>query len=262
MRRAILAVLALCCFATTAHAAQGVNLAWDACYGDGGVRNKAFACDTNAGSEQLFVSFLLDSVVTPVTGLELTLMVTTPAGAPDSWWQFKTSGSCRATALAASAAPLVPSESCVDFWQGQAAGGIAGYSLVAFAGAYRLSAILALPQPYWALLGDGTEYFAMRLVLSHTKTVGTGACPGCFEPVCIGIEGLRLTRPVGYGDIRLADETSFGSSTVNWQGAAAGSRLVVDPVYPDTRPKYRIVTCASATPARNSTWGSIKSLYH
>src|SRR5690349_1796199 len=62
MRRAralLLALPALLAVASAAHAA-GVSLRWNDCYGDGGVQNKNFACDTNAGSQTLVGSFTLD----------------------------------------------------------------------------------------------------------------------------------------------------------------------------------------------------------
>ncbi len=259
MRRALLTLLLLMCLTPAAHAAQGMNLAWDACFGDGGVRNKTFACDTNTGSEQLYVSFQLDSAFTPVTGMELTINFSTPAGPPGAWWQFKNAGSCRLSALSASSAPLTPGGSCVNYWNGFASGGIAGYTVnYVGLGMNRLFVIFALPSTAWASLDGDVEYFAARLAISHANSVGAGSCPGCLDPVCIGIENLKLTRPVGQGDIRLAEETTFGSSTVNWQGSAASSSRVGDPA----RFFYRTLHCASATAARNPTWGSIKSLYH
>lgn len=263
MRRTLLAVLALCCFATTAHAAQGMNLAWDACFGDGGVRNKTFACDTNTGSEQLYVSFQLDSAFSQVTGLELYLLIATPAGLPGSWWQFRNTGTCRQTALNVSSAPLVTGGACVDFWQGMAAGGVSGYIVnLNPVGMNRLLAVYALPPVAWASLDADVEYFGMRISITHAKTVGAGSCPGCLDPVCLGLENLLITRPAGFSSLRIAEETTFGSSTANWQGSASGSVRVQrdNPNFPNWF--YRTLQCASATPARNNTWGSIKSLYH
>lgn len=265
MRRLLLSLLASSCLATTAgsaHAAQGMNLRWDACLGDGGVRNKNFACDTNTGSEQLFVSFQLDSAFAPVSGVELYMNITTPAGLPGTWWQFKNAGSCRQTALVPSSAPLVPGGSCVDYWQGLAAGGLTAYGPdYGRSGVNRLSAIYALPPVAMASLDAGTEYFCMRFTITHAKTVGTGSCQGCLDPVCLGLERMLIDRPAGYGTLALAEETTPGSSTASWQGAATSSTRVDrnNPYFPNWF--YRTLTCSAATPARNQTWGSIKSLY-
>jgi hypothetical protein len=148
MRRTLLAALVLCCFATAAHAAQGMNLRWDACMGDGGVLNKNFACDTNTGSEQLVVSFQTDSVFAPVSGVEFSILIRSPLGAINNWWQLKNSGTCRQTALSASAAPLGTPVNCEPLWAGIASGGLTGYGQYfgyGFADQYRLSAFAVAP---------------------------------------------------------------------------------------------------------------------
>ena len=65
-RRLALVSVALLVAATSllhiapARAAEGVNLAWDHCFGQGtGVQNLAFACDTEAGSHVMTGSFVL-----------------------------------------------------------------------------------------------------------------------------------------------------------------------------------------------------------
>lgn len=264
MRRTLLAALLLMCLTPAAHAAQGMNLRWNSCLADGGVRNRTFACNTNTGSEQLFLSFKLDSAFAPVTGIEFSLQLTTPAGPPGSWWQFKNVGTCRQTALSASAIGFPSGPSCVDYWQGQASGGLTAFLFSPFPPS-RMLGVFAVPEQAWAALDPGTEYYAARLAITHAKTVGTASCQGCLDPVCIGLERIKLTRPAGVGNLTLSTETETNSSTVNWQGGSAGSTHVVDIRYfgdqiiDDSR---RDLTCAAAVPARNGTWGSIKSLYH
>ena len=46
---------------TAAAAAAGVNLAWNACAGEGGVQAKTFSCSTNAGSSTMVGSFILSA---------------------------------------------------------------------------------------------------------------------------------------------------------------------------------------------------------
>src|SRR5215510_288691 len=43
--------------ASIASAAGGINLAWNDCWGGGGVNAKTFACNTNAGNNDMYVSF-------------------------------------------------------------------------------------------------------------------------------------------------------------------------------------------------------------
>jgi hypothetical protein len=151
----------------------------------------------------------------------------------------------------------------VDYWQGLALGGLSGYVPNAgSSGVNRLSAIYALPAAAAASLDAGTEYFCMRFTITHAKTVGAGSCPGCLDPVCLGLERLVISRPAGYSDLALAEETIPGSSTASWQGAATSSTRVQrdNPYFPNWF--FRTLTCSAAIPARNQTWGSIKSLYH
>lgn len=49
----------------------GVNIRWDSCYGDGGIQNKVFACNTNLGNDRLVLSFELDTPVAGVIGNEI-----------------------------------------------------------------------------------------------------------------------------------------------------------------------------------------------
>lgn len=261
MRRFVVALL-LACTAASAHAAPGINLRWDACVADGGVRNKTFACDTNTGSEKLVVSFQLPADLTQVTGIEAAVDIPTPNTLPPAWWALSGAGACRNGSLSLVFGPAGDPVGCENaWWAGAPAGGVT-YG-VAFNGAnfYRLSLIGALAPNAATDLWTGTEYVAGTVTLSHAKTVGTSACPGCADPVCLGLRHVKLSRPVGVGDIQLSAETAPNSSTVNWQGASAGSWLYEDPLFPATRPSYRIVTCDAAVPARNHTWGAIKSLY-
>lgn len=262
MRKLFGSLLLLSCLSVTAHAAQGVNLRWDGCIVDGGILNKNFACNTNTGSEQLVVSFEVDAEFGPVTGAECILIFDVPSGLPGSWWQFKNVGTCRQSALGFSAVPLAGQSACIDPWQGQAAGGVSFYDTnYGFGEQFRLGAIVAVPTPLAPTLQPGDENFAFRLSISHAKTVGTGSCSGCLQPVCMGIEGLRLTRPVGVGDMSIYTETEPRSSVASWQGSPVSSELYISPspYHPYTA---RLVTCSGAVPARNQTWGSLKTLYH
>ena len=75
-----------------------LNLRWNACWGDGGVANKTFACNTNTGSDVISASFVPFRTVLGVTGLESRVDLSFPT-APPAWWQFRAAGSCRQTSL-------------------------------------------------------------------------------------------------------------------------------------------------------------------
>ena len=99
-------------------------------------------------------------------------------------------------------------------------------------------------------------------VLKVAKTVGAGNCAGCQTPLCIGLHVLRLSRPYPEPLVQLSTETVPGGSTVSWQGGAVDSYIPPPPLGHNDPWPYRTVTCSLPVPARNHTWGSIKSLYH
>lgn len=261
MRRTLLAVLALCCFATTAHAARGMNLRWDACFGGGGLSNRSFACDTNTGSEYLYVSFLSDTLAENITGIEGKIDFVPATGTLPSWWQLKNTGACRPNTLTMSVAPGSESAGCSNTWGPDFATGFSYYNL-SMDGAMRLEFVSAVPTFEAMSFAPNQEWFAARFAISHAKTVGAGNCAGCQTPLCIGLHVLRLSRPYPEPLVQLSTETVPGGSTVSWQGGAVDSYIPPPPLGHNDPWPYRTVTCSLPVPARNHTWGSIKSLYH
>ena len=262
MRRTLLALLFTLALATDAIAAEGVNLRWNACLGDGGTLNRNFACDTNTGSEQLFVSFEVDSSIADISGMDCNLWLATPVGAPGPWWQFKNVGACRRDALTLAAANPAPGGACMDW-----APGVVGATVAVITnyggGASTLTRLMfTMGSPAPVTLEPGHEYFAMRLTISHAKTVGTGACGGCSAPACLGVEGIYLN---GSGGSRhdVATETRYQSSVASWQESSPSSYFVhTTGMYPYQNRDLRMLECAAAVPARNRTWGTLKSLYY
>src|SRR5262249_16026949 len=81
----------------------------------------------------------------------------------------------------------------------------------------------------------GRQYELFQLVVRHTQTIGTGACPGCALPASFTADFIWLFTAAGGG----LGTSFFGSAT--WQSPAT--------------------ICHTVTPALKSTWGGIKSLY-
>ena len=111
----------------------------------------------------------------------------------------------------------------------------------------------------------GQELFVFRLRISHAKTVGTGACGGCLEPVTIFLSAVRIV-PGTAPNLTLTQGANYsGSQWVSWQQGypvniqhrcSGGAPLFC--FFP-----YTSFDCVpySPTPSRNSTWGQVKSLY-
>jgi hypothetical protein len=263
-------LLAAIAGAPLAHAAAtsppGVNLRWDLCFGDGGVQYKNFACDTNAGGEQLVGSLELASETPGVTGLEVTMDLGSASAAFPAWWSLYTVGSCRGAALSAN--PTLPSASvsCVDWGNTQAAGGIAAYTIGTVA-ANRTRLLMAFAVPAPVDLAAGQEYFAFNVVIRHTKTVGTGACTGCLEPMCIFFSGVKVVPGTNPSINLQHGANDSGSQWVSWQlgyplniqhncGGMTGGGLFCQ--YLQTT--FDVVPY-SPTSTRGSTWGQVKALY-
>jgi hypothetical protein len=263
--RARVALLAMLLLPSLAHAQAGIAMRWDHCYSDGGTPNKNFACDTNAGSNSLTVSFSPPSDMTQITGNEVIVDVLTSSAALPSWWEFRNPGSCRLTSLGMNAVLPGGSVHCTDVWQGNAAGGVATYNLHYFSqpNRPRILFAVAVPADHLGTAQAGHEYFSMNMTINNQKTTGTGSCTGCTTPVCLLVTSIKITQPVGVGDVTLYDPLGPNSNAAAWQGGSPAT--VFTP--PDTTTghlipgNWQIASCGLPTPARNQTWGAIKSLY-
>lgn len=250
--RLLMLVALLGAFASTAHAA-GLDLAWNDC-GSFGVCNQSFACNVNGpGTFMLIGSFTAPEGLTQFVGLEARVdFVANDTAMPD-WWQFRNAGTCRQAGVTADADFSSGPYSCTDPWLGQAAGGMAGWLVGSPIGpgvpgnGGRMVIALARPAQFAGPLVADEAYYAFRVNVNKTKTVGAGSCAGCTTPMGIAFTQVKLMQPVGMGD--------FVLSTWNYQGFAAwqnGMFPVYDVAY----------MCPFVIPAKNRTWGSIKSLYH
>lgn len=231
--------------------AAGINLSWNDC-GTFGQCNQSFACDTNGpGTFTLVGSFVPPAGVTQLIGVEIILDLVANSPTVPDWWQFKNAGTCRTTAINSSFSFVGGPYSCTDYWEGQAQGGIASYQVGAAIGSgypANLGRILiagSMPSEFVHGLDENTEYYAFKLLVSKSKTVGTGACGGCDVPVGFLLEQVRLHQPVGVGDYTLQYQDSYQMAA--WQN---GQFSVYDVGY----------NCPPV-PARNKTWGALKSLY-
>ena len=242
----------------------GVNLRWDRCYGDGGVWNKTFACNTNVGTEQLVGSFDLAENLDRVVTAEIVMDLRSASSTLPAWWQMMNFGTCRRTAL-----DLDPnldiSSSCMDWSVEPTGGGISLYSIGSQGPEHvRINASVAVPTP--SDLTAGVEYFLFRLLISHEKTVGTGSCAGCDQPVCIFLSRVSLYRAQSsVAAIHLEKGANWsGSQHVTWQnGYPLDVHQVCEtPGIPCPR-RYTDFECVLSSPTANrgSTWGQVKAMF-
>jgi len=245
-------VAATLCIASSALAAPGINMSWSFCAGEGtGTNNRTFACTANTGSNVLVCSFELPSDLAQVSGNEIVIDVLTQQATLPAWWDFKNAGTCRTGSLAVNVGADANNVVCVDWAQGLSTAGIGAYdqSGIQPSGSVdpsltnshrRLKIALAVPPASLQDLVAATEYFACNITINNLKTVGTGACAGCLEPMCIVFNSCNVTTPTLANNVLIGNGSSPGSNIVTWQGVGPA---------------------CSAVPTKNVTWGQVKSLY-
>jgi hypothetical protein len=252
MRRALLA-FALGCLLTAAAAhaqpGRGVALRWNHCFGEGtGLSNRAFACDTNAGFEELVGSFAIAEDMVNVSGNEIVVDISTaypyaympvpPTGPPlPEWWKYKSSGTCRQNALSATFLADPGNVVCQDWGAGQQVGGLAAYNIdFRGTGTARILAAVAVPSLSLRSLSTGTEYYSFTLRITHIKTVGTGACGGCGTPIFIAFDSIKVTTDTPANDrVYSGPLNGYDSNFAFWN--------------------------QSPVPTRTASWGAVKSRY-
>jgi hypothetical protein len=233
--------------ATAASAASGVNLFWNDCFtGANGVVNKSFACTSNVGQQDMYVSVDPPVGVVNTNGHNHIIDLMSASSPLPAWWDFKNTGTCRINSLLASGDFSVSTSGgidCPDPWSGTGNAGVAAYTKD-FGGDPRRARIIgsvAYSGPAVAM-DNGIEYYSIRFRINNVKTVGTGLCAGCLDPVCLVLNQVRIAQPAP--DPTFAVENPRDGNFVTWQGGAVGGP-----------------GCPGATPATNSSWGKVKSLY-
>jgi len=250
--RSLVLLAALGLIAVPAHAYQygpyGVEIRWDNCFGDAGVPNKNFACDTNTGTHTLVGSFVPAWDIVNVNGLEIVVDLASSSASLPAWWQLKNAGTCRQSSIVMNFVPSLTSAVCADWGQSAELGGIAAYQIGLHGpNTARILAASAVPPSSAQNLTGRAEYFAFNLVINNLKTVGTGACAGCSTPVCILFQGLRMTTPILENNRYLTGPTNLTDSDfATWQGGGGGTGAA---------------GCPAAVPTQQRTWGAVKSLY-
>ena len=223
---------------------SGIALRWNRCYGEDGAEFvRSFACDTNAGAEELVVSFALPRTLRHVSGVDAWIDIMSFAGVPGTpggeplpaWWHFLDAGNCRLDAISLSADPNPADVNCTGLWHGDSNANIAyaEYPAGTGTGVMLLSASLSLAVEHPAF--EGVEYSAFRVRIDHSKTVGTDACAGCLVPMQAVLRLVTVSAPLDGGVVLTEPLDGAQSRYVLW----------------GTGP----------VPTKRSSWSAVKSLY-
>lgn len=240
--------------------ADGINLSWNDC-GVAGTRAVHFGCETNDGPPyELFVSFSPPVVLDldEVIGISATIDFY-PSGrdapAVPNWWRIGAEECRRSKALQASADFERGPYACESpYWGAHVSLGQQvshdGYrTRLIMTAAWDESTTPFVPDPQ-------VEYYAFRIRVARTSTVGAGACAGCELPVCIFAREVQLFQPLRFN----FDPRIFNSQDrpfTSWHNANLSFPDYRDPlIYP-----YWSCSAGQTVSTRPVTWGRIKSLY-
>jgi hypothetical protein len=240
MKKIAMIAGALALTASVASAA-GINLSWNDC-GTNGTPSTTFLCDGNTGNPFTAVaSFVPPSGIDNFLGISSQIDITTTSATLPDWWKHGT-GQCRATSgMSISFDFTIGPFTCVDFYNGQAAGGSAydvGFGSPARG---RLRIQCAVPFDNRGPVSPASEVYAYKMSLLRSKSSGTGSCAGCATPACIVLNSIQLFQPPdALNDPELSNPVN--SNYVTWQATS-------------------VPGCPLSTPNTRSSWGQVKSLY-
>ncbi|MDM8008392.1 MAG: hypothetical protein QUV05_19825 [Phycisphaerae bacterium] len=243
MKKALLFAGLLLALTASVAMAAGVSVSWkNFCWGEeGSSTDLTWACTTNINTNiRMTTSFKLDADMPDFVAAEIYMEGMVQDAVVPDWWELgdATTADCRnGTILSASADGTVLANGggdiCFDPWQGGGAGGIGLYSYDG--NRMHLNAVWASATEI-PLLAN-TEYFALQFRISGLRTVGT--CPGCLVPAIWGLTKIGVCMPMA--TIYLDAPYLGGNQCLTWQSST--------------------LPCAAPVPARNTTWGQVKSLY-
>ena len=236
MKKTLLIAGALLALTASVSFAGGVNLSWTDC-GTFGTLQKNFACTSNNGVDAMVASAVAGQDMGQLNGHAAVIDLQTNQAALSAWWSV---GGCRLASAVSADFNFLSGVNCLDPWAGQGAGGInyaPGFNAPNRA---RIRTVCAIPGN--TAIDGVSEYYIVRVNVGHAKTTGNGSCAGCTDGVCIVLNSITLTQPLGVGDVTVS--APITRNYVQYQGGGnIGGQ------------------CPAATPTRSATWGSVKSLY-
>jgi hypothetical protein len=221
--------------------AGNLRLRWNSCLGDGGVQNRAFACNTNSGAELLVASFVPTGDMHGVVALESRIDLRFASSAQPAWWQFRPPLGCRLAALGFRGFQPADASACTDWGENGAIGLVAALDPMP-----SLQVQTYLPVGSVDLLA-GQEYFAFGLGVGHQKTVGASSCAGCTDPGCLTLQYMEIEDSSG-----AVTTLNVFSDDMDWLATWQGGIQIGG-----------VLQCGLiGTPTRRTTWAAVKSLYH
>lgn len=249
---------ALLCLAVSPAAAGGLNFNWNTSKQCPAVQtgNWNFDCDNNDEVMYMVASVTPNIALVGFNGMDAWIDGQSVGSIP-AWWQAFNPGSCREAAFSPGVIDVDPTAPCAGsattrLWTTQAYGGMGAWWYTA---PNRIRFVLGFATPGYraANLSTTTQYNAFHVTVVTTNTVHVAPDPdnGIAEAIpCAGCElgvTLSLFRVGLYGSsaedqVYLPGGAAAATGCITYNGGAGAG-------------------ACGATPARNATWGQLKSLY-
>lgn len=241
--RVLLAFLTLLSAAPSIASAAGINLYWNDCsVGVTATTNRRFACNTNVGTNVMVASFDPTTGIEALIGNNLILDLQSAVSPLAQWWRFRNAGTCRLASLSANT--VFSTAMCSEPWAGSGTPGILAYmeNVGGDPSRARIGATVYVDISWQGPVSPGTEYYSLNIVINNAKTVGSGSCAGCLDPVCIILNEIKLVQPAGVGSPVITNPAI--SHYVTWQDGLINA-----------------FGCPGGSPTVNRTWGQLKGIY-
>ena len=234
-----------------ARAGEGLYLTWNDCYQGAGTSNLAFACDANAGENDLYVAFKMPQAANNVLAIEIVIDIQQSAISLPDWWRLDPNG-CRwdmNNPTLDVSADFTGKTACANMWQGAGTPAIA--QLADYipgqpgggANQARIKVTASVLPPDARTLDGTSMYYAARVIIKNSHTIDPAACAGCSEPACLVLNSILIGRLAGStgGDYFLQTPGPGDANWARWQGGGGAN-------------------CQSV-PVRSRAWGQLKGLY-
>jgi len=263
----ILLTAAMLCLTASLSLAAGLNLYWNSsiqCPASPTADNinQDWDCvtlpDANTGSFIIVGSFMPNLPIVGFTGIDCVIDGQTPGDVP-AWWQMGNVGACREASILPGAPTGTLTAPCAGtastrLWTTTASGGLTAFQTALYppplpldppaANRFRIKVAYSLAGPRANPLNVLVQYNAFNLTIDTNNSavdVENGvefACAGCEVGATMVFNQVYTVGAVAEDFIT----NQLTNRCITWQGGAGAG------------------VCA-ATPARNSTWGQVKSLY-
>lgn len=247
MRKALLMAGALLAMTATFASASGLELAWNQCFGQlGAASMRTSACTVNTGNQAMYASFRPPAGVNQLEGAEIFIDYQVAGGSLPCWWNLS-AGQTRTPALVplhvsptdANGVPLIACDNHY-FLDNIASGG--GGMVVTGVDRGQLKGIVAIQAGTGTAVAANAQQYGCGFRITNATTTG-GTCPGCLSQACFVLNTINLALAPGTPALALQAPHPGSENWISWQGSSAQTG------------------CPGATPTRNATWGSVKSLY-